>query len=330
MIGRFLARIVNAQAAGRGHSATSTCAGSGALLRPIRPVKDFLNGKWLGHSIHAVLTDVPIGALTLVIIFDVLDAAGTASLHAADVTLAFGILAMSARPSRARPTTCDTDDEPRVVATVHATFMVVALVIYLVSLGLRLGNADRRPDRCHRAVGHRLPDRGLRGVGRRRGRLRLRQHGQSPRLAFRPQVELDQARRHRHPGEHPDCRQGRRADAGRRAPGRQPCTRCTRCARTPAARWRRARSSTAASSVRGMQSRFELATGRRKQGPTTYDQPIYEVRPAEVAAGRSSALSRASRSRSRRPRQPELQHSASVGDLVRPASHAAGAATARA
>ena len=37
------------------------------------------------------------------------------------------------------------------------------------------------------------------------------------------------------------------------------------------------------------QSRFELATGRRKQGPTTYDQPIYEVRAAEGGGWEVSA-----------------------------------------
>jgi nitrite reductase/ring-hydroxylating ferredoxin subunit len=29
-------------------------------------------------------------------------------------------------------------------------------------------------------------------------------------------------------------------------------------------------------------SRFELASGRRRRGPTVYDQPTYEVRPAEA------------------------------------------------
>jgi len=29
-------------------------------------------------------------------------------------------------------------------------------------------------------------------------------------------------------------------------------------------------------------SRFEVATGRRRRGPTVYDQPTYEVRPAEA------------------------------------------------
>ena len=41
-----------------------------ALFRPIRPVKDFLNGTWLGHPLHAVVTDVPIGALTLALVLD--------------------------------------------------------------------------------------------------------------------------------------------------------------------------------------------------------------------------------------------------------------------
>src|SRR5207253_2049444 len=54
-------------------------------------LRDFLNGRWLGHPIHAVLTDVPIGVLFLVIVFDVLGQPG-----AATVTLAVGVLAMLA------------------------------------------------------------------------------------------------------------------------------------------------------------------------------------------------------------------------------------------
>jgi Rieske Fe-S protein len=33
------------------------------------------------------------------------------------------------------------------------------------------------------------------------------------------------------------------------------------------------------------QSRFDLVSGRAKQGPTTYDQPIYDVRKAEDGSG---------------------------------------------
>ena len=100
----------------------------GALFRPIRPIKDFLNGKWLGHSVHAVLTDVPIGALTLVIVFDLLDLRHGGRHHRSCFR----------HPGDARPPPSpvladytDTDDDARMVATVHATFMVIALVVYL-------------------------------------------------------------------------------------------------------------------------------------------------------------------------------------------------------
>src|SRR3972149_10524943 len=59
-----------------------------ALFRPIRPIKDFLHGKWLGHSVHGALTDAPIGALTLAIIFDALDLRA-----AADIWPGVGVLA---------------------------------------------------------------------------------------------------------------------------------------------------------------------------------------------------------------------------------------------
>src|SRR5438067_1252755 len=37
-------------------------------------VKNFLHGTWLGHPLHPVLTDVPIGAWTTALVFDTLDA----------------------------------------------------------------------------------------------------------------------------------------------------------------------------------------------------------------------------------------------------------------
>src|SRR5215471_12329838 len=42
--------------------------GSGAL----RPVKLLLNGSWLGHPLHPLLTDVPVGAWTAALLLDLL------------------------------------------------------------------------------------------------------------------------------------------------------------------------------------------------------------------------------------------------------------------
>jgi len=40
-------------------------------------IRDFLNGTWLGEPLHVVLTDVPIGAWTLAMVFDALDSTRT-------------------------------------------------------------------------------------------------------------------------------------------------------------------------------------------------------------------------------------------------------------
>lgn len=109
-----------------------------ALFRPITPIRDFLNGRWLGHPIHALLTDVPIGILFLVILFDL---AGQSTSDATRAILLVGILAMLAAAVAGLADYSDTDGTARERATLHGTLMVVALVLYVVSLVLRLGQS---------------------------------------------------------------------------------------------------------------------------------------------------------------------------------------------
>jgi nitrite reductase/ring-hydroxylating ferredoxin subunit/uncharacterized membrane protein len=281
VIGRLLARIVNAQAGWAKPFGDFNVRWIGAILRPIRPIKNFLNGKWLGHSIHAVLTDVPIGALTLVIIFDVLDAAGVARLrNAADITLAFGILAMVGAAVAGAADYMDTDDDARVVATVHSTIMVIALVIYLISLVLRLG--DSIGDRTvpivlsiiaylFLAFGAWVGGEVVYGFGNMVNRHAWRFGSKSswikldvteipentPTAAKAGAQTLVVVRQ----GDTVYAMHSVCAHAGGPLPEGRIVDGCIECP------WH--------------QSRFELATGRAKQGPTTYDQPIYDVRPAE-------------------------------------------------
>jgi hypothetical protein len=37
-----------------------------------RKIKDFLRGAWFGHPLHPALTDVPLGAWTVALVFDVI------------------------------------------------------------------------------------------------------------------------------------------------------------------------------------------------------------------------------------------------------------------
>ena len=107
------------------------------LFQGIPAVRDLLVGRWLGHPLHAVLTDAPIGILFLVIVFDVLGNPG-----AATVTLAVGILAMVGAALAGFADYADTDGKARERATLHATLMVTTLLLYLVSLALRLGSGS--------------------------------------------------------------------------------------------------------------------------------------------------------------------------------------------
>lgn len=102
------------------------------------PVRDLLVGRWLGHPIHAVLTDVPIGILFLVIVFDVV-----AMPDAAFWALVFGILAMLGAAVAGYADYADTDGKARERATLHSTLMLLALVFYLVSLWLRSGKGPQ-------------------------------------------------------------------------------------------------------------------------------------------------------------------------------------------
>lgn len=108
-----------------------------ALFRPIPAIRDMLNGRWLGHPLHSVLTDAPIGILFLVIVLDLVN-----QRAAADIALIVGILSMLAAAVTGATDYSDTDGTAREHATVHSTLMVVALIAYVASLGIRLAAPD--------------------------------------------------------------------------------------------------------------------------------------------------------------------------------------------
>ncbi len=56
MLGRWVTRIVDAQDRWATPFGDFNHRWLTALFGPIRPVKDFLNGTWLGHPVHAALT----------------------------------------------------------------------------------------------------------------------------------------------------------------------------------------------------------------------------------------------------------------------------------
>jgi nitrite reductase/ring-hydroxylating ferredoxin subunit/uncharacterized membrane protein len=110
-----------------------------AIFRPIRPIRDVLNGRWLGHPLHAATTDLPIGLLLGVVVLDLLG-----QPVAADIVLVATIVTMLLAALSGLADYADTHGTALTRATLHSTLMVVALVLLIISAVLRSGTpADR-------------------------------------------------------------------------------------------------------------------------------------------------------------------------------------------
>jgi nitrite reductase/ring-hydroxylating ferredoxin subunit len=105
-----------------------------AMFRPIRPIRDLLNGRWLGHPLHAASTDLPIGLLLGTVILDLLG-----QTAAADIVLVATIVTMVLSALSGLADYGDTSGTVLTRATLHSTLMVVALVLLVISAVLRTG-----------------------------------------------------------------------------------------------------------------------------------------------------------------------------------------------
>ena len=122
MLGRWVTRIVDAQTRWATPFGDFNHRWLTALFGPIRPVKDFLNGTWLGHPVHAALTDLPVGVMTVAIVLDIIG-----QRVAADVAVLIGVLSIVAT-----------------AVSGLADYTDVGLVVFVLSLLIRAGNpADR-------------------------------------------------------------------------------------------------------------------------------------------------------------------------------------------
>ncbi|WP_347351484.1 Rieske 2Fe-2S domain-containing protein [Intrasporangium sp.] len=112
--------------------------------KAVRPaiVRNTLSGEVIGHPLHPLLTDVPIGAWTMAGLLDVVG--GSSSERAADILVATGIV--SALPTAASGLNdwSDTYGPETRVGLVHAGAVTSALVLYTLSARCRArGNRTR-------------------------------------------------------------------------------------------------------------------------------------------------------------------------------------------
>ena len=105
-----------------------------------RYLKSFLNGTWLGHPLHPVITDIPVTAWLLTLIFDIawLISHSTWAAIGAFVTVIVGLIAALGAVATGLTDWSDTYGAERSVGLNHAIFNGLAFLLYLVSFILRL------------------------------------------------------------------------------------------------------------------------------------------------------------------------------------------------
>jgi nitrite reductase/ring-hydroxylating ferredoxin subunit/uncharacterized membrane protein len=99
------------------------------------PAKDVLSGSWLGHPLHPLLTDLPIGAWTSAVFLDVVG--GRRAQAAADALVAAGVVTALPTALSGLSDWSDLGRPERRVGVVHAAANNVALALWVASLMAR-------------------------------------------------------------------------------------------------------------------------------------------------------------------------------------------------
>lgn len=94
--------------------------------------KDALSGTWLGHPLHPLLTDIPIGSFTSASILDLVG--GHAGERAADALIAVGLASAVPTAAAGLADWSDADGDIQRIGVVHAVANAAGLVLYGASL----------------------------------------------------------------------------------------------------------------------------------------------------------------------------------------------------
>ena len=277
---RFLARLVSINDGWARPFGDFNHRWTNALFRAIVPLRDLLQGRWLGHPLHAASTDIPIGILLGSVLLDLIG-----QPTAADITLVATIVFMVLSALSGLADYSETQGTALTRATLHATLMTTALVVLIVSAVLRGGDpADRTLPIALSIIGFLVVTAGafvggdvvyvagnmvsrhaFRGPGTKWIRLDT---GDVTDLAMLPEATPTRMRAgindlvvvrtgERVHAMHDVCAHaGGPLHEGRVVDG------CIECP------WHA--------------SRFRLTDGAARRGPTVYDQPAYEIRTADA------------------------------------------------
>lgn len=111
-----------------------------------RDLKNALHGTWLGHPLHPVLTDIPVGAWTAALAFDALETlTGEKKLRAgADAAVALGLLGAVGAAVTGLTDWSETDDRGKRIGLAHGVLNIAAAALYTTSYVMRQNKSSRQ------------------------------------------------------------------------------------------------------------------------------------------------------------------------------------------
>ncbi len=101
-------------------------------------IKNALHGVWLGHPLHAAITDVPVGSWTAAVVLDILDMSGKPEYGpGADAAVAIGLVGAIGSAAAGLADWSDTHGKPQRVGAMHGLLNMGAALLYGTSWALR-------------------------------------------------------------------------------------------------------------------------------------------------------------------------------------------------
>lgn len=102
-------------------------------------IRNFLNGTWLGEPLHVVMTDIPVGAWTVAMVFDALDLilSRRELAVAADTSIAIGLVGAAGAAVTGMVDWSDVDPPARRLGLTHGLLNLGGAALFATSLFLR-------------------------------------------------------------------------------------------------------------------------------------------------------------------------------------------------
>ncbi len=108
-------------------------------------IKNILHGKWVGHALHPIITDVPIGAWTAAAVLDTLELCGSGKYKpGADAAINVGLAGAAGAAITGITDWTGTTQIERKAGLAHAILNIGATALYLTSAILRKNEKSRK------------------------------------------------------------------------------------------------------------------------------------------------------------------------------------------